>query len=175
MYVINEITATVTAYVIQKRWRGLWICCNLVLCWMHIIVVSEIGEQWSPHTAPAIHAEIAIIIIVYISFLERLNNNRNKDTKCSHEALAYKSKPQPTNKYNCRKEYCKTCCTMSTIPLTYSAAPRPLLVISLQCPCEKQEQELQVPYSLKSFSVNNPHNFGAFKILLTTCKKYSNY
>ena len=25
-----------------------------------IIVVSEIGEQWSPQTAPAIHAEIAI-------------------------------------------------------------------------------------------------------------------
>ena len=26
-----------------------------------IIVVSEIGEQWSPHTAPAIHAETQII------------------------------------------------------------------------------------------------------------------
>ena len=30
-----------------------------------IIVVSDIGEQWSPHTAPAIHAEIDIIIIVW--------------------------------------------------------------------------------------------------------------
>ena len=29
-----------------------------------IIVVSEIGEQWSPHTAPAIHADIDMIIIV---------------------------------------------------------------------------------------------------------------
>ena len=28
-----------------------------------IIVVSEIGEQWSPQTAPAIHAEIEIIMI----------------------------------------------------------------------------------------------------------------
>ena len=27
-----------------------------------MIVVSEIGEQWSPQTAPAIHAEMAIII-----------------------------------------------------------------------------------------------------------------
>ena len=27
------------------------------------MVVSEIGEQWSPHTAPAIQAEIAIIVI----------------------------------------------------------------------------------------------------------------
>ena len=26
------------------------------------MVVSEIGEQWSPQTAPAIHADIAIII-----------------------------------------------------------------------------------------------------------------
>ena len=25
------------------------------------MVVSEIGEQWSPHTAPAIHAEIQMI------------------------------------------------------------------------------------------------------------------
>ena len=29
-----------------------------------MIVVSEIGEQWSPHTVPAIQAEIEIIIIV---------------------------------------------------------------------------------------------------------------
>ena len=29
-----------------------------------IIVVSDIGEQWSPHTAPAIQADIDIIIIV---------------------------------------------------------------------------------------------------------------
>ena len=28
-----------------------------------IIVVSEIGEQWSPQTAPAIHAEIETILI----------------------------------------------------------------------------------------------------------------
>ena len=27
-----------------------------------MIVVSEIGEQWSPHTAPAIHAEMEMII-----------------------------------------------------------------------------------------------------------------
>ena len=36
--------------------------------WLHwapadaMMVVSDIGEQWSPHTAPAIHAEIEIII-----------------------------------------------------------------------------------------------------------------
>ena len=30
-----------------------------------MMVVSDIGEQWSPHTAPAIHAEIEIIIIVW--------------------------------------------------------------------------------------------------------------
>ena len=29
-----------------------------------MIVVSEIGEQWSPHTAPAMQAEIEMIIIV---------------------------------------------------------------------------------------------------------------
>jgi len=30
-----------------------------------MMVVSDIGEQWSPHTAPAIHAEIEMIIIVW--------------------------------------------------------------------------------------------------------------
>ena len=38
------------------------------LTWLHwapadaIIVVSEIGEQWSPHTAPAMQADMEIII-----------------------------------------------------------------------------------------------------------------
>ena len=37
--------------------------------WLHcapaeaMIVVSEIGEQWSPHTAPAMQAETAMIVI----------------------------------------------------------------------------------------------------------------
>ena len=31
-----------------------------------MIVVSEIGEQWSPQTAPAIQAEIAMIIRVLL-------------------------------------------------------------------------------------------------------------
>ena len=33
-----------------------------------MIVVSEIGEQWSPHTAPAIHAEMEIVIRVGFVF-----------------------------------------------------------------------------------------------------------
>ena len=61
MYDKNDINAATIAY---------GSCVETWFTWLHcapaedIIVVSEIGEQWSPHTAPAIHAEIAIIIIV---------------------------------------------------------------------------------------------------------------
>jgi len=55
----NETVATVIAY-------GIWVV--TWFRWIHwapaddIIVVSEIGEQWSPQTAPAIQAEMEIII-----------------------------------------------------------------------------------------------------------------
>lgn len=54
---MKEITATVTAY-------GIWV--ETWLIWLHwapaedIIVVSEIGEQWSPQTAPARQADMLI-------------------------------------------------------------------------------------------------------------------
>ena len=59
MYAKNEIAATVIVY---------GICVDTWFMWSHtapaddIIVVSEIGEQWSPHTAPARQADIPIII-----------------------------------------------------------------------------------------------------------------
>ena len=61
MYVIHETAATTNTY---------GSCVDTWLIWLHcapadaIIVVSEIGEQWSPHTAPAMQAEMEIIIIV---------------------------------------------------------------------------------------------------------------
>ena len=54
---MKDTTAAVTAY---------GSCVDTWLMWSHcapaelIIVVSDIGEQWSPHTAPAIHADTQI-------------------------------------------------------------------------------------------------------------------
>ena len=48
-----------------------------------MIVVSEIGEQWSPQTAPAMQAEMEIIISCGSVFLEHCNNDRDQDTKGS--------------------------------------------------------------------------------------------
>lgn len=60
IYVTNEIAATVNAYGSCVETWFTWLHCAPALA---ITVVSEIGEQWSPHTAPAMHAEIEIILI----------------------------------------------------------------------------------------------------------------
>ncbi len=55
----NDTDATVKAY---GNWVVTW------SRWSHcapaddMMVVSDMGEQWSPQTAPAIHAEMEIII-----------------------------------------------------------------------------------------------------------------
>ena len=59
-YVKKETTATVMAYGI---WVVTWLMCKHWAPAEDMIVVSEIGEQWSPQTAPAIQAEIEMIII----------------------------------------------------------------------------------------------------------------
>lgn len=58
MYARNEITAIEIAYGSCVATCFTWSHCAPALA---IIVVSEIGEQWSPHTAPAIQAEIEIM------------------------------------------------------------------------------------------------------------------
>ena len=59
MYVAAEIAAQVIAY---------GICVDTWFKWLHwapaedMMVVSEMGEQWSPQTAPAMHADMEMII-----------------------------------------------------------------------------------------------------------------
>ena len=58
MNMTKEIPATVMAY---------GICVETWLMWLHaapaedMMVVSEMGEQWSPQTAPARHADILMM------------------------------------------------------------------------------------------------------------------
>ena len=59
IYVTKLTAATVTAYGNCVDTWFTWLLCAPADA---MIVVSEIGEQWSPQTAPAIQAEIEIII-----------------------------------------------------------------------------------------------------------------
>ena len=89
-----------------------------------MIVVSEIGEQWSPQTAPAIHAEIAMIIIV--SFFP--------SNACTTIGIRIPNVPQlvpvanarkhPTRKMIAGRRFTIPSALPATMPATYSAAPR---------------------------------------------------
>ena len=55
----NDTEAAVSAY---GNWVVTWFRCSHCAPADDIIVVSEMGEQWSPHTAPAIQAEMEMIM-----------------------------------------------------------------------------------------------------------------
>ncbi len=96
-----------------------------------MIVVSDIGEQWSPQTAPAIHAEIEMIIIVWF----------DPENVFTTIGISIPNVPQEVPVANARKA--PTINTIAgsrpisgpymppTMPETYSFAPR-LSVIALR-------------------------------------------
>jgi len=55
----NDTEAVVNAY---GNWVVTWFRCSHCAPADDMMVVSEMGEQWSPHTAPAMQAEMEIII-----------------------------------------------------------------------------------------------------------------
>ena len=64
-----------------------------------MIVVSEIGEQWSPHTAPAIHAEIAMMQISLL--IEPPNTARTMGIRIPnvpHDVPVENERPTPMRK-----------------------------------------------------------------------------
>ena len=57
-YPTNESAATVIAY---GSWVEMWLIWFDIAPADDMIVVSEIGEQWSPHTAPARQAAMPMM------------------------------------------------------------------------------------------------------------------
>ena len=55
----NDTEAAVKAY---GNWVVTWFKCSHCAPADDMMVVSEMGEQWSPHTAPAMQAEMEMII-----------------------------------------------------------------------------------------------------------------
>ena len=84
------------------------------LMWSHcapaddIIVVSEIGEQWSPQTAPARHAEIPITLRVDVgSFVNRYVTIGIKIPKVPHDVPVENDNTQATKKMIAGKKFCR--------------------------------------------------------------------
>ena len=77
-------------------------CVDTWFMWLHwapadaMMVVSDIGEQWSPHTAPAMHAEIDIIIIVWFVPEKMFTTIGMSMPKVPHEVPVAKARKAPT-------------------------------------------------------------------------------
>ena len=119
MYAKNEIPATVIAY---------GICVETCVIWSHcapaddIIVVSEIGEQWSPQTAPARQADIPIIISsespgkIAVTIGIKIPN-------VPHDVPVENARKQATRKIIAGKKFASPAAADFISISTYSAAP----------------------------------------------------
>ena len=63
-----------------------------------MIVVSEIGEQWSPQTAPAMQADMEMIIISGLDFSNTATTIGIRIPKVPQEVPVANASPHPTRK-----------------------------------------------------------------------------
>ena len=89
-----------------------------------MIVVSEIGEQWSPHTAPAIHAEIEMIMSVWFVFWNTATTIGIRIPKVPHDVPVANARKHATRKMIAGSRFISPCALVSIIPATNSFAPR---------------------------------------------------
>ena len=87
-------------------------------------MVSEIGEQWSPHTAPAIHAEIEIIISCGLLSPKTATTIGIKIPKVPHEVPVANASRQPTIKIIAGSKFIRPPATLSIAVATKTSAPR---------------------------------------------------
>lgn len=119
IYVTKETAAAIIAYGSCVDTWFTWSHCAPALA---IMVVSEIGEQWSPQTAPAIHADIEIM---------RSGAEAGKTAmqigirmpKVLHEVPVANAKKAATTKIIAGNSCRSPVALLATIPDTYSAAP----------------------------------------------------
>ena len=92
--------------------------------------MSDIGEQWSPQTAPAIHAEIDIIIIVWFVPENVFTTIGIRIPNVPHEVPVAKARNTATRNITAGRILNQPPDTPFTSPATNSLAPR-LSVIAL--------------------------------------------
>ena len=88
------------------------------------MVVSEMGEQWSPHTAPAIHAEMEIIISWGLEFSKTATTIGIRIPKVPHEVPVEKARKHPTRKIMAGRKTISPLALCSMAEATNSAAHR---------------------------------------------------
>ncbi len=88
------------------------------------MVVSEMGEQWSPHTAPAMQAEMDIIIICGSPFWNTATTIGIRIPKVPQEVPVAKARKHPTTKIIAGRKFINAPALDSTSPATYRSAPR---------------------------------------------------
>jgi len=94
-----------------------------------IIVVSEIGEQWSPQTAPARQAETPIIKSSLVG-LKMLVTMGIKIPKVPQEVPVENERIQATKKMIAGRKLARPAAAEFIRPSTYSAAPkRPVIFL----------------------------------------------
>lgn len=89
-----------------------------------MIVVSEIGEQWSPHTAPAIHAEMEMIISWGLDSANTATTIGMSMPKVPQEVPVEKARKQPTRKIMAGRKFIREPALWFMISATNTAAPR---------------------------------------------------
>lgn len=63
-----------------------------------MMVVSDMGEQWSPHTAPAIQAEIEMIISCGLELANTETTMGIRIPKVPQEVPVANARPHPTKR-----------------------------------------------------------------------------
>ena len=98
--------------------------------WLHcapaeaIIVVSEIGEQWSPQTAPAMQAEMEIIISCGLESANTATTIGISMPKVPQEVPVENARKQPTRKIIAGRKFIREPAVCYMASATNSAAPR---------------------------------------------------
>lgn len=121
----KDTNATVRAY---GNWEETWCTCLHSAPALAMMVVSEIGEIWSPHTAPAIQAEMEMMRSgssvgnTAMQIGMRMPN-------VPHEVPVAKARKAATTKMMAGSSCCKPAALLATKPDTYSAAPSESVIL----------------------------------------------
>ena len=101
-----------------------WFTCSHCAPAEAMIVVSEIGEQWSPHTAPAIQAEIEMIISSWFVPENTSTTIGIRIPKVPHEVPVANAITAPITKMIAGRKFISPPAELLTTPYTKSDAPR---------------------------------------------------
>lgn len=119
MKVRNATVATVRAY---GNWEDTWCTCLHSAPALAMMVVSLMGEIWSPHTAPAIHADMEMMRSGAAAGNTAMQIGIRMPNVPQDVPVA-KARKAATTKMMAGKNICSPAALLATTLDTYSAAP----------------------------------------------------